>query len=48
METSAFPQSSLEFEKHNSQLRRQNNDRQSPCELGQARDVLEMTLPNAE
>lgn len=48
MEISVFPQSSLRFEKHNSQQRRQNNDCQSSCELGQTRDMLETTIANMQ
>lgn len=48
METSVFPQSSLQFEKPNSQQRRQNDCCQSSCELGQMSDVLETMLPNTD
>lgn len=48
METSVFPKSSLQFEKPNSQQRRQHNYCQSSCELGQMSDMLEMTLPNTD
>lgn len=48
METSVCPQSSLQFEKPNSQQRRHNDCCQSSCELGQMSDVLETVFLNMD